>query len=434
MKVLEILIGSIALCVSSLPLILLLLTLQQNPSVPKSPPLDQAQIREIQQLMIDHDPRQLLASDYQEVRLTENELSALTTYVKNTNPTLAAVNIHTDLRQAGASIRLSIPIAMLGLQRYVNLDLRFRHVDDALALASVDAGALSIPAPLLAPLREAVNARLAEDQNYQLVASFFASLDFQSITEDNVVIVLNWQGDNLRQLEDQARQAFVSAREARRLKYFHDKLAATLAELPADIRRIGLNDLLRPLFLYASLNSAGGADPVAENRAIFIVLTAYLTELELPQLIGTDTVLAEPRRVRIVIENREDLAQHVVGSAAIAASAGAAMAEVISIYKEVHDSRFRTGFSFTDIAANQAGSLLGMLATRSDRDARLFQDIIKDSQASTDYLPPVGTYDGMTEAEFIEAYGSRDSEAYQARLAEITDRIATSPIYARFGN
>jgi len=124
----------------------------------------------------------------------------------------------------------------------------------------------------------------------------------------------------------------------------------------------------------------------------------------------------------------------VVGSAAIAASAGAAMAEVISIYKEVHDSRFRTGFSFTDIAANQAGSLLGMLATRSGRDARLFQDIIKDSQASTDYLPPVGTYDGMTEAEFIEAYGSRDSEAYQARLAEITDRIATSPIYARFGN
>ncbi len=71
------------MCISSLPLILLILTIEKNPAMPANPPLDQAQVAEIQQLLIDHDPRQLLASPFQEVRLTESELNALATYLKN---------------------------------------------------------------------------------------------------------------------------------------------------------------------------------------------------------------------------------------------------------------------------------------------------------------------------------------------------------------
>ena len=110
------------------------------------------------------------------------------------------------------------------------------------------------------------------------------------------------------------------------------------------------------------------------------------------------------------------------------------MAEVLSVYKEVHDSRYRTGFSFTDIAANQAGALLGTLATRSEADARLFQDMMKGSLSETDYLPQQGTYDGMTEQEFIDQYGSTDSPAYLQRLEAITDSIVALPFYQAFSN
>lgn len=433
MKILDIFVGSVVMGISSLPLILLLLAFQVEPAVPANPPLDQAQLGEIQQLLIDHDPRQLLASDYQEVRLTGSELNALITYIKGSNPVLEDVNIRAGLAQAAASVDFSVPVSALGLQRYVNVSLQFSHVDDTLVLDRVDAGALSVPRVLLEPVRELLAGQLRDDPNFQLVSAFTGSLHFQDISPERAVILLDWQEDNLETLEDQAREVFVSAREAERLQYYHERLAATIADLPAAVGTVTLNDLMRPLFLFASLNSASGASAAAENRAVFIVLTAYQTDLELEQLIGGDTALATPRQLKVVIGPREDLARHVVSAAAIAASAGATMAEVLSVYKEVHDSRYRTGFSFTDIAANQVGTLLGDLATRSEADALRFQELMQASVDEADYMPALGTYDGMTEEEFTATYGNRDSEAYRQRLQEITDSIVTLPFYRTFG-
>jgi len=432
MNIFDNLLGSIVTCITSLPLIIVLLTLDVLPGVPSNAVLDQGQVNEVQQLLIDHDPRRLLASEFQEVRLTEPELNALTTYIKSNNPVFDAVNTRIGLDEDAVSVGLSIPLDLMGLQRYFNLTLGFTHINGKLVLKQLDAGALGLPAVILSPLGKVIASRLAEDPNYQLVSTFMNSLHFQDINARRMVIVLDWQGDNRQLLEDQARRAFVSAREAQRLVFYQEKLVDTIAALPESAGTIGLNDLFRPIFLFANINSVAGADPVAENRAAFIVLSTYLTDFNLEQLVGTDLDIPVPRPLKVVIERREDLARHVSGSAAISASAGASMAELLSVYKEVHDSRYRTGFSFTDIAANQAGSLLGMLATRSTEDALLFQQIMMDSESPSDYLPQLGTYDGMTEAEFIEQYGSRESEAYRMRLKNISDSIAARPFYQSF--
>ena len=432
MNIFDNLLGSIVTCITSLPLIIVLLTLDVLPGVPSNAVLDQGQVNEVQQLLIDHDPRRLLASEFQEVRLTEPELNALTTYIKSNNPVFDAVNTRIGLDEDAVSVGLSIPLDLMGLQRYFNLTLGFTHINGKLVLKQLDAGALGLPAVILSPLGKVIASRLAEDPNYQLVSTFMNSLHFQDINARRMVIVLDWQGDNRQLLEDQARRAFVSAREAQRLVFYQEKLVDTIAALPESAGTIGLNDLFRPIFLFANINSLAGADPVAENRAAFIVLSTYLTDFNLEQLVGTDLDIPVPRPLKVVIERREDLARHVSGSAAISASAGASMAELLSVYKEVHDSRYRTGFSFTDIAANQAGSLLGMLATRSTEDALLFQQIMMDSESPGDYLPQLGTYDGMTEAEFIEQYGSRESEAYRMRLKNISDSIAARPFYQSF--
>jgi len=432
MNIFDNLLGSIVTCITSLPLIIVLLTLDVLPGVPSNAVLDQGQVNEVQQLLIDHDPRRLLASEFQEVRLTEPELNALTTYIKSNNPVFDAVNTRIGLDEDAVSVGLSIPLDLMGLQRYFNLTLGFTHINGKLVLKQLDAGALGLPAVILSPLGKVIASRLAEDPNYQLVSTFMNSLHFQDINARRMVIVLDWQGDNRQLLEDQARRAFVSAREAQRLVFYQEKLVDTIAALPESAGTIGLNDLFRPIFLFANINSVAGADPVAENRAAFIVLSTYLTDFNLEQLVGTDLDIPVPRPLKVVIERREDLARHVSGSAAISASAGASMAELLSVYKEVHDSRYRTGFSFTDIAANQAGSLLGMLATRSTEDALLFQQIMMDSESPGDYLPQLGTYDGMTEAEFIEQYGSRESEAYRMRLKNISDSIAARPFYQSF--
>lgn len=432
MKILDTLLASLFMCISSLPLIALILALQGEAMVQANPVLEPEQVNEIQQILIDHDPRQLLASEYQEVRLSETEVNALITYIKSSNPALESLHINVDLVQDGVKFNLSIPVSAVGITRYFNLVLHYVHVDDVLSLDQVDAGALSVPAFLLAPMGQALKGRLSQENNYQLVSTFINSLHFQSIDQERVVILLDWQEENLELLGDQARQVFVSAREAERLIYYHDKLVDTINSFPTGVAIVGLNDLLRPLFVFASANTEGGANSIAENRAIFIVLSAYMTDLDLSQLIGADIELVQPGTVSVRIENREDLARHVVTSAAIAASAGATMAELLSVYKEVQDSRFRTGFSFTDIAANQTGTLLGTLASRSEIDARLFQQQMKTLLSEQEFMPVLGTYDGMTEAEFIEQYGSRESDLYRQRLIEITDSITALPFYQVF--
>ncbi len=434
MKIFDNFFSSLFLCITSLPIILLLLMFAKEPTVAPNPALDLEQVNRIQQLLIDNDPRQLLASDYQEVRLTQDELNALVTYLRNSDPALSVLNITTLLAENTAIVLLSIPVSVLGMQPWLNLSLHFVQNDGVLTLEQVDAGSISLPSPIMKALRQSVSSRLAQDENFQLLTSFMASLHFQSITEERMVILLDWQEENRRLLEDQARQVFVSAREAERLLFFQSKLADITANLPAEIKSVALNELLRPLFIFASLNTAGGASAIAENRAIFIVLSAYLTDLELSQLIGNDATMASPRKLDVVIERREDLARHVVSSAAIAASAGATMAELLSVYKEVHDSRYRTGFSFTDIAANLSGAMLGTLSSRSEDDARRFQELMTTLDTELDYLPALGTYDGMTEEEFLERYGSRESEEYLQRLQEITDSISARPFYQNFTN
>jgi len=434
MKIFDIFFGSLFLCITSLPIILLLLMFAREPAIAPNPPLDLVQVNRVQQLLIDNDPRQLLASDYQEVRLTEEELNTLITYLRNSNPALSTINIGAELADNAALLSLSIPVSVLGMHPWLNFTLHFTQQEGVLTLEQLDAGAISMPSPIVQAFRQSVASRLANDENYQLLSSFLASLHFQSITRERMVIMLDWQEENRRLLEDQARQVFVSAREAQRLLFYQSQLADITANLPEDINSVTLNDLLRPLFIFASLRSAGGASAIAENRAVFIVLSAYLTEMELSQLIGNDNSMALPRPIEVVIENREDLARHVVGSAAIAASAGATMAELLSVYKEVHDSRYRTGFSFTDIAANLSGSMLGTLASRSENDALKFQKLMTTIGPELDYLPQLGTYDGMTEEEFLERYESRESAQYLQRLQEITDSISARPFYRNFSN
>ena len=156
------LLGSVVMCITSLPLILLILTMQRGATVPVSTALDQEQIAEIQQLLIDNDPRQLLASEYQQVRLTETELNALATYVKDSNPALETLNFHTDLVENSVIARMSIPIKAIGLRRFFNISLIFDHVDDRLTLASIEAGPLNYPILMLTPMRSFFAARLRD--------------------------------------------------------------------------------------------------------------------------------------------------------------------------------------------------------------------------------------------------------------------------------
>jgi hypothetical protein len=132
----------------------------------------------------------------------------------------------------------------------------------------------------------------------------------------------------------------------------------------------------------------------------------------------------------VMLHQRNDLALHFVSAAAIAASAGVTMAEVLSNSKEVYDARYGTGFSFSDMTANAAGVALGEYSTSSQYSALQIQRLLMQTEMETAYMPiPLTDADGLDEASFIEKFGTRDSTQYLQRLQEINEAVQALQLY-----
>lgn len=189
-------------------------------------------------------------------------------------------------------------------------------------------------------------------------------------------------------------------------------------------------------FAYAEDNSHG-ADPVFPNRAAILALGVIL---------GDDQVAAVARRTldsdrsaqrdalrrRVRVHDRGDLSQHFWVSAALTVLSDAARALAVGTAKEMKDSTpGGSGFSFVDMAANQAGIRFAQAATQDARSARELQLRIAGGAQSSDLFPAIeGLPEGLTGDEFHSEFGGLGGGATRRLFAEIERRIDTLPIFA----
>ena len=130
------------------------------------------------------------------------------------------------------------------------------------------------------------------------------------------------------------------------------------------------------------------------------------------------------------MEQRQDFGQHFLVSAAIAASADVLLSNMVGVNKEVSDAQGGSGFSFTDIAADRAGTRFGELATASAESARRVQGLMSAGMRETDLIPLIRDLpEGMQASEFKRRYGSVDAPAYRTVMQEIERRIAACSLY-----
>ena len=100
------------------------------------------------------------------------------------------------------------------------------------------------------------------------------------------------------------------------------------------------------------------------------------------------------------------------------------------MYKEVADSRGGSGFSFSDIAADHAGTRFGEKASTSESAARTLRRRIARGIADADLLPKVDDLpEFMQEAEFKARFGGVGMPAYQAMLDDIDRRVSALALY-----
>ena len=104
---------------------------------------------------------------------------------------------------------------------------------------------------------------------------------------------------------------------------------------------------------------------------------------------------------------RNDLARHFWVSAALAILSDEKRSMTVGIAKEMMDAtEGGSGFSFDDLAADRAGTLLAIAATKNTANARNLQTLVGQGVVIADFFPGVeGLPSGLTREEFQSGFG-----------------------------
>ncbi|MEX1196617.1 MAG: hypothetical protein WEB57_01975 [Pseudohongiellaceae bacterium] len=409
--------------------VLLVLLLDRLPLVEHPGPLDDESLRQIEQLIVDHSPEQLRRNGEQRIELSTGEINLLATFLLQRLPWERNVALQFRPHSPVSQIDISLPLTEGRLGSYLNLSAGLRMEDGSPRLVSLHAGQLPVPGLIRERLVEAM-IHLAERHEIRAAAltELQQTVRDVEILEDGVAVTLQWQFDALAQLRNQARQALLgSAAQQRLLHYYQLTHQASI-----DAEGHGaLYQWMSTLFASAQKRTAQGADAVEENRSALQALALYANQIE-PQLLIAEApaALSRPGGRIPPLQQRRDLTRHLLTSAALSASAGAPVADLLASSKELHDARHGTGFSISDMMANQAGTRLGLTAV-SDRDsARLIQRRLANVTSDSAYMPPVDRNDtGLDEERFRERFGSTGSEAFRQLMEQLGASINALPLY-----
>ncbi|HTQ99256.1 MAG TPA: hypothetical protein VMH83_04665, partial [Candidatus Acidoferrum sp.] len=326
-----------------------------------------------------------------------------------------------------ATIEFSLPVQAAPFGSWLNGKLqvitrdRSRFEVDALWL-----GDLRLPAALgntLLPQFEA-GVRQRSARYSQMVAA----IRTVTLDADEFVIAYEWRPELMAKLAARGRELVLEPGQQQRLAAY----AVELARVTRDAGppgKLSVTRVLAPLLHFAAQR---GGSAVEENRAALQLLALYAINLDPRRLLGDLDGLGTLVRHDLRLGGRRDSAQHYLISAALAASAGSAFASEIGVLKEEDDTTIAggSGFSFTDLAIDQAGTRLGQLAVADEMTATRVQQLLGASDLQENLFAPAinDLPELLSKTEFAKRYQSVGSPAYELMNRSIAERIERLPL------
>ncbi len=389
------------------------------PTVTRSGTLAVEDVERALRLARVHDPRNAIPGVVRVLRLSAREAELLIGHAAaRVRPGRWQLDLGTDEARVRGSLQL--PRNPVGPWLNVDLQLRSRRPGGLPELQSVQLGRLSLPPAWVGWAVE----RLA--QRYGLIGGNGEAplLDVKQLrwTPQRVDLVYAWAPD----APERMLTALLPPQDHQRLRLYAERLLAAHRALPAG-QPVALSQLMPPMFELARQRSAGGEDAAAENRAALLVLGMAANGVGLSALLPERRADLRARPIRVTLAGRRDSPQHFLVSATLAADSGSPLADLIGLYKEIADSRGGTGFSFNDMAANRAGTRLGVLAVG---EPERLQQLLSRELHEEDLLPDVSDLpEGMQEREFRSRFGGPGSPAYERLRSDIEERLDATPLY-----
>ncbi len=384
------------------------------PAIERAAELTPQHIERAQRILATNDPRRLRNGSVRTIAIATEDVDVAVNYLAHRYAAGSALMEFADGR---ARVRASLRTALIPGRPFINVSLTLVEGDPVPRVTMVRLGALPIPVSLA----EFVVRRAMGVAGVDLTPVGHA-LRAVDLDDSGLRFTYQWDDD----LADSVRTALVSPGERERLHAYHQALVgATRSSSPP---RVSLIDLVSPVFALAEQRSSAG-DPIAENRAAILVLAGYVVGQSLVPIVPEARTWDRPRRLGVRLAGRDDLAKHFIVSAVLSANTGGPFADAVGIYKEIADSRGGSGFSFSDVAADRAGSRLGTLAEHQATASRLQRQLASPLTEATLMPSIVDLPDVPNEAEFKRRFGGVDAPGYRRVIADIDARLDALPLF-----
>ncbi|MHB1062758.1 MAG: hypothetical protein ACYC39_06170 [Thiobacillus sp.] len=394
------------------------LALDDAPAIEPPAEFRRTDLAWVRSLFQRHDPRRQTPDVIQSIRLGEEELNRLLNYAVE----LRRVNgIAAELTPGLATLTATLAVPPNPFGRYLNLTADVADVPGGVRIQSLRLGSLPLPGVLADGAARLAHRWLRRDETYASLADAFSQVNFD---ENQATLDYRWHPELLTQIERKSAELLIAPEDQARMLAYAEQLDTLLKRYPHG-RTIPLSEIAAPLFGFAQTIDG---DEAEENRAALTVLAAYLSGISLPKLLEGDSAsIRRAPRVLLSLHGRRDFAEHFVISAAITVNGGSRLANAIGLIKEEEDANKGSGFSFTDLAANRAGVMLGENAT-GEAAARM-QQRLADARSDSDMAPDFRDLpEFMPQAEFDRRFGPVGSPRYQKLIERIDARLAEHPL------
>ena len=415
------------------PIVILIVTLQTEPTIPENRPLTSREVSTLEDFILNFAPESLDKPSLVDISLDVSDISLLLRHSLQLTNLSDSWNVRVLAEPNIINYGLSWRIPLKSFSLYLNLRAGFRQENGQLKLYDLDVGNLQVPKDWTGQLVKFFESTVLDSSStYVAIGRFLERITIKSIASSKVNIQFEWEPEFLSELSNHAQRWFISSDDKERITRHYLLINDVVTTIPTSTRAISMIELLEVTFAAAYENSLAGADPLAENRTLLQTLAIYVNNEKIATLIGTDAASSLPvaRFIEVRLLRRQDLAQHVASVAAITASLGPELAALLSTTKETYDARYRSGFSFSDLTANSVGVTLASLAMQDRNSAIEMQKRLSELRSESDFMPEVGNNrDGLSESTFSAIYADSSSAEYIQKMNEIKDAIEAKPIF-----
>ncbi len=397
-------------------------SLQENPLVTQRHTLNATEISRVKSFINKNNPSYFKNNRKRTTTISEQDINLLTRYFLNKLDDNARARTKFFTSTLYLTGTLKLPANPFG--NYLNISAEIVQQGESIIIKSLEIGDITIPHFMSDLLLITIHRELLKQvPEYHIAINSITGFQFN---RQQLSISYIWRDEVVRQFKNRIATSLISKNLKTRLFIYTQQLKIITQSIHQP--RPSLTELLKPMFSFAIKRSKDN-NPVEENRALFIVLGAYMINKNIPQILG-DPSIGRLKNKTFYLLKRKDLSQHLLVSAALTALSDSTLAQSIGLEKEIKDSDGGSGFSFSDLAADRAGVTLANTALSSERQAHLLQLALSKTNYESDFMPNIDNLsDGLRGIDFRMIYLNTNSASYKQVIAVIDRRISACNIY-----